>query len=278
MCVNIIFVFSFWMTCIKLVREKVWEMFVKLLTPCMIDEPSLDLLQALVNCKVNVLIFISYRDQELTEAQNALLHNDVANIQLLKIEPLDKSSLLDLLCDVLHRPRENKEARDELQPLAEVIDRRTKGNAFYTTQFLQTLERKKLIWFDWESSEWTYDLNKIEESTLLSNMKADSQLDVGFMVAKLKELSRDGQHLLKLASSVGDSFSWEMVRTLMMDCELDDQSVSEGDSSTSSIQDDDNDDDDRSTYTSISESSSITQQTWNEWDDRTKRGKREHVC
>lgn len=245
----------------------------------MIDEPSLDLLQALINCKVNVLVFISYRDQELTEAQEALLHNDVANIQLLKIEPLDKSSLLDLLCDVLHRPRENKEARDELQPLAEVIDRRTKGNAFYATQFLQTLERKKLIWFDWEASEWTFDLKKIEESTLLSNMKADSQLDVGFMVAKLKELSRDGQHLLKLASSVGDSFSWEMVRTLMMDCELDDESVSEeGDSSTSSMpgDDDDDDDDNRSIYTSLSEDSNITRQAWaNDWDDRPRKGKKE---
>ncbi|KAI7875162.1 hypothetical protein K492DRAFT_168413 [Lichtheimia hyalospora FSU 10163] len=213
------------------------------------DEPSLDLLQALINCKVNVLVFISYRDQELNDAQNALLHNDVANTHLLKIEPLDKSSLLDLLCDVLHRPRENTETRDELQPLAEVIDRRTKGNAFYATQFLQTLERKKLIWFDWEASEWTYDLKKIEESTLLSNMKADSQLDVGFMVAKLKELSRDGQHLLKLASSVGDSFSWEMVRTLMMDCELDDDSDTGGDSTNCSMRGDDDDDDNHSIAT-----------------------------
>ena len=44
----------------------------------------------------------------------------------------------------------------------------------------------------------------------------DAELDINFLVNRLKELPLDGQRLLKWASFVGDTFSWNTVKHLMV--------------------------------------------------------------
>ena len=166
-------------------------------------------------------MFISYRDQEITPLLGELLENATSYINFIEVIPFDMDSTIDFLCDTFHRPR--NENRDYLVPLAKIILKRTSGNSFYTRQLLQVLERKKLIFFNWQKNEWDYNLDQIADGTRL-NGQADTELDVSFMVARLRELPPESQNLLKWASFVGDVFSWPTVKELMLSSDaLDDQ-------------------------------------------------------
>lgn len=177
-----------------------------------VDDHSIEIIDSLIIAKVRILILVSYRDQEITPKLGEMLEKEAPCIEFIKVDALDTDSMVDFLCDTLHRSRE--ENREDVVPLAEIIIKKTAGNAFYTAQLLRTLERKKLIFFNWERNEWDFDLEKIQDGTSYS-VQANMQLDVSFMVARLKELSRDSQQVLKWASFVGDTFSWTTVKTLM---------------------------------------------------------------
>ncbi|CDS05978.1 hypothetical protein LRAMOSA08506 [Lichtheimia ramosa] len=182
------------------------------------DDPSIDLLLALLLSKINILVFMSYRDQELNEKQSGILKNEFANIQFIQVRSLKPDALIDFVCDTLHRSRDTD--RQYVTPLALAIHRKTNGNAFFTAQLLQMMERKKLIYFNWEFNVWEYDLARIEQGIFLKSIEED----VSFMVNQLRELPRHGQQLLKLASFVGDTFSWSTVKTLMEETFSDDGS------------------------------------------------------
>lgn len=205
-----------------------------------VDDPSVDLLLALLLSKINVLVFMSYRDQEMNEKQSSLLENQYANIQFIEVGRLTMDAMTDFICDTLHRSRDTTD-RSYVMPLAELIHRKTNGNAFFAAQLLRMLERKKHIYFNWEFNVWEYDRERIEQGTFLDTMEAD----VSFMVARLQELPRHGQQLLKLASFVGDTFSWSTVKALM----------------TGSVSDDENDDvgSDKSSVVSAETASDTTQ-------------------
>ncbi|KAI7873653.1 hypothetical protein K492DRAFT_223486 [Lichtheimia hyalospora FSU 10163] len=185
------------------------------------DEPSIDLLLALLLSRINTLVFLSYRDKELNEKQTGILQNEFANIQLIEVGTLKLDALIDFICDTLHRSRDTD--REYVTPLVMAVQRKTNGNAFFTAQLLQMMERKKLIYFNWEFNVWEYDLERIEQGTILETMEED----VSFMVTRLKELPRHGQQLLKMASFVGDTFSWSTVKALMEETYSDDGSDDE---------------------------------------------------
>ncbi|KAI7856678.1 hypothetical protein BDC45DRAFT_61060 [Circinella umbellata] len=185
------------------------------------DDHSLELLDTLMRSKIRILVFISYRDQEITPMLAEVLENGASYIKFIEVTPLDMDSTIDFLCDTFHRPRDVN--REYLVPLAQIILKRTNGNSFYTLQLLQVLDRKKLIFFNWQKNEWDYNLDQITDGTTL-NGQEDAELDVSFMVARLRELPPESQNLLKWASFVGDVFSWPTVKELMLNSDaLDDQ-------------------------------------------------------
>ncbi|EIE91775.1 hypothetical protein RO3G_16486 [Rhizopus delemar RA 99-880] len=179
------------------------------------DEPSVELIETMIGSRLKILLFLAYRDEEITTELEKLLCNDTAVFHFYKVDLLDLESLVNYIGDALHRPLDI--SRDSILPLAEIIYRKTRGNAFYTAQLLTTLEKKRLIFFNWEENEWDYNLADIQQ-LVLTNDGADreSELDISFLVSRLRELPLDGQRLLKWASFVGDTFSWNTVKYLMV--------------------------------------------------------------
>ncbi|KAI9488872.1 hypothetical protein BDB00DRAFT_846468 [Zychaea mexicana] len=192
------------------------------------DEPSLELLESMMSSRVNILVFVNYRDKEVSGKLEQFLNNNAANMHFIKVDPLSFDSLTDLICDTLHRPRDVN--RDDVKPLADAIYKRTSGNAFYTAQLLRTLERKKLIFFNWEENEWDYNLHEIQQAAMYNtdNISSDSPLNLSFLVARLRELPHEGQLLLKWASFVGDTFSWSTVKSLMLASDPEDSTSDTG--------------------------------------------------
>ncbi|KAI8638914.1 hypothetical protein BD408DRAFT_446418 [Parasitella parasitica] len=179
------------------------------------DEPSLELIESMIGSRLKILIFIAYRDQEATDTLDRLLTNEYATVHPLSIDALDFDSVVDYISDALHRPLGVN--RDSILPLADIVYKKTRGNAFYTSQLLATLEKKKLIFFNWEENEWDYNLTDIQQTIMTKDgADRDAELDINFLVNRLKELPLDGQRLLKWASFVGDTFSWNTVKYLML--------------------------------------------------------------
>ena len=195
-----------------------------------VDDHSIEIIDSLIHGRVKILMFISYRDQEVSNKLANLLEKEASSITLIPVDALDMDAMIAFLGDTMHR------SRQDLIPLAEIILKRTAGNAFYTAQLLRTLESKKLLYFDWEHNRWDFNLNKIRDGTSYSK-HTQMELDISFMVARLKELSRGSQQVLKWASFIGDTFSWTAVKHLILNADDDDSSMYSLESSLASGED-----------------------------------------
>ncbi|KAI8640598.1 hypothetical protein BD408DRAFT_347795 [Parasitella parasitica] len=182
------------------------------------DEASIELLDSLISAKLNFLVILTYRKNEVSSLITKLLRNENSIVSYIKIENLDQTALMELVRITMHRLEEIDLAL--LTPLVEFIYKRTHGNPFYACQLLMTLEKKNLIYFTWEKTRWEYNLQEIDKALLL-DMKEDNNgdMDIAFLVRRLEELPRDGRKFLKWASFVGNSFNYETVRNLMMENE-----------------------------------------------------------
>ncbi|KAI8970664.1 hypothetical protein BDB01DRAFT_855295 [Pilobolus umbonatus] len=178
------------------------------------DDPSMELIESMIQSRLKILIFTAYRDNESSPAIELLMHNDMALYHHYNVQELDFDSLLEYISDSLHR--RYPEDLDYIKPLADIVYMKTRGNAFYLSQLLTTWEKKKLIFFNWETKEWDYNLSAIQLAVVSTDKAShDAELNIEFLMDRIRELPSDGQRLLKWASFVGDTFSWNTVKYLM---------------------------------------------------------------
>lgn len=181
-----------------------------------LDEASIELLESMISAKLNFLVILTYRTNEVTASITKLLSNDDSVVSYVKIENLDQTALMDLITTTMHRIEEIDYAL--LTPLVDFIHKRSHGNPFYACQLLMTLEKKNVIYFTWEKSRWEYNLQEIDKQLLLEmDEDTDGDLDIEFLVRRLNELPRDGRKFIKWASFIGNIFNYETVRNLMME-------------------------------------------------------------
>ena len=171
------------------------------------DGASLQLIKLLLgDINTQYLLLIgAYRDNEVSPIHPLMLTMDeiyrsnserqYANININKItlEPLQEDSLNRLIADTLSCP--NAEAL----ALTELVFVKTKGNPFFSNQFLKSLQVEGLIFFDFSSNYWQYNLGKI-----LSFSVSDDVVE--FMASQLQRLPEKTQNVLKLAACIGHSF------------------------------------------------------------------------
>ncbi|KAI9494156.1 hypothetical protein BDB00DRAFT_819869 [Zychaea mexicana] len=179
------------------------------------DVNSLELLGLLMASKIKILAFISYREQEVSPKLAQVLSEGASNIQSIKADAFDINSTIEFLSDTLHRHK-NGTGQEALKPLADVLMQKTNGIPFYVSRFIQTMERKKLIFFNWNTSQWDFNFEAIRrEAESRLQVKGDGKFDVCFMVGRLRELPASCQELLKWASFLGDTFSWSTLKNVM---------------------------------------------------------------
>ncbi|KAF7723675.1 hypothetical protein EC973_001766 [Apophysomyces ossiformis] len=190
------------------------------------DEASIELLESLIGAKLNLLVILSYRKDELSKSVSKLLSNENSVVSFVKVDNLDQPALMDLVQTAMHRHQEIDTFL--LSPLVDFIYKKTRGNPFYVCQLLVTLEKKGLLYFTWDQCRWEYNLQEIEKALMHEMGDTSEDIDIEFLVRRLKELPRDGRKFLKWASFIGNNFSFETVRHLMTEC--DDKNCSEIDS------------------------------------------------
>jgi predicted ATPase len=166
------------------------------------DSASLKLLQLLMQDRGHLLVLGAYRDNEVSPTHPFMLTVDEivksgAVVNTITLQPLSLADLNQLVADTLIC---------DLYlagPLTELVYQKTKGNPFFSTQFLKSLYEDGQIIFDppvspFSKGGWQCDIAQAR-LTHASDV-------VEFMAAQLQKLPALTQDVLKLAACIGAQF------------------------------------------------------------------------
>ncbi|KAI9158546.1 Hybrid signal transduction histidine kinase K [Paramyrothecium foliicola] len=200
------------------------------------DDESLELISQIISARMRMAVVVTYRPEELSpEKLQSILHPPDSdgkenNIKAIKgfhltdhssdftqkhgpmitricLTPLSEDDIIQYVSTTLCRPR------DEILPLALVIQSKTAGNPFYMREMLSACNRRKCIWYDYRDSQWHFDLDRLFEQ--FQGGKDYDVLDTGFITRRLGELQPAARTILAWASLLGSSFSFELICRLM---------------------------------------------------------------
>lgn len=171
------------------------------------DSASLRLIQLLMSETHSsyLLIIGAYRDNEVNFAHplrvtleeirkaNEDRQGAYPRVNQITLVPLDQLDINRLIADTLSCPLERA------MPLTELVIQKTKGNPFFTNQFLKFLHKEKLIKFNLNHKYWQCDIAQLRTLAASENV-------VEFMAFQLQKLPLQTQNTLKLAACMGNSF------------------------------------------------------------------------
>ncbi|MBA3923403.1 MAG: AAA family ATPase, partial [Nostocaceae cyanobacterium] len=166
------------------------------------DLASLNLIQLLMSESDNkyLLLIGAYRDREVFAAHPLMLTlkeiEKNTTINTITLAPLTEASLNQLVADTLSCLPE------VAQSLTQLVYQKTKGNPFFSRQFLKMLSEDGLIEFDFQVGHWQCDIVKVKELILSDDI-------VEFMALQLQKLPKCTQDVLKLAACIGNQFDLE---------------------------------------------------------------------
>ncbi|MEH2256758.1 AAA family ATPase [Nostoc sp.] len=174
------------------------------------DSASLKLMHLLMSeLDIGYLLLIgAYRDNEVNPVHPLMLtleeiQNLGATVNTITLASLDQISVNHLVADTLSC------SQALAAPLTELVLSKTKGNPFFSTQFLKALHQDQLITFNCPQSPtpltkgvqggWECDIAQVRAIALTDDV-------VEFMAIQLQKLSAETQEVLKLAACVGNQF------------------------------------------------------------------------
>ncbi|MEH1977474.1 MAG: AAA family ATPase [Nostoc sp.] len=164
------------------------------------DSASLKLMHLLMSeADIGYLLLIgAYRDNEVNPVHPLMLtleeiQNFGATVNTITLASLDQISVNHLVADTLSC------SLALAAPLTELVLSKTKGNPFFSTQFLKALHQDRLITFNFDGGYWECDIAQVRSSARTDDV-------VEFMAIQLEKLSTETQEVLKLAACVGNSF------------------------------------------------------------------------
>jgi PAS domain S-box-containing protein len=164
------------------------------------DLASLNLLETLLSDpkSTHLLVIGAYRDNEVDATHPLMLGLDSlkeagCTVNQLTPRNLTLEHVNELLSDSMHMPS------DHCLPLAELIHKKTDGNALFAHQLLLSLEADGLLTFEQNSHAWRWDLDELNQLTISPNV-------IDLMVSKIIKLPAALLETLKLAACLGNQF------------------------------------------------------------------------
>jgi PAS domain S-box-containing protein len=169
-----------------------------------LDAATLDLLEDLVSRSDlrNLLLIGAFRDNEVTAAHPLMrkleaIRKAGAPVQQIVLEPLARDDLAELITDCFRSGPEGAAA------LAELIHDKTAGNPFFSVHFISALVEERLLTFDYDEGQWSWDVNSIRAKGYTDNV-------VDLMVDKLTRLPFETQQALQLLACMGSSADFDL--------------------------------------------------------------------
>jgi predicted ATPase/signal transduction histidine kinase/DNA-binding NarL/FixJ family response regulator/tRNA A-37 threonylcarbamoyl transferase component Bud32 len=168
-----------------------------------VDSATLKLLELITTDKESIALFLigAYRDNEVEPTHPLMttldkLREESVLINQITLKPLAFEQINQMIAESLHQ---NLKAVDALTDL---VMRKTGGNPFFVTQFLQTLYEEDLLHFVSPTNKkghWQWEIDQIEALNITDNV-------VDLMIGKLKKLPEAAQQVLRLAACIGNRF------------------------------------------------------------------------
>jgi len=159
----------------------------------------------------SIFFTFSYRDDEVSNNGrfNAWLYSISSfPVKVITLKEISPGSVTSILSDSLHlSPRLTR-------PLASVLHHKTRGNPLFLRQLIELLREQGLIFIDWSHTRWTWDLNKIINTELHSDVLA-------LLVSEMQGLPTDLQFGLKVASCWGSCVKYSIVDILSEELKVD---------------------------------------------------------
>ncbi|HEY9675312.1 MAG TPA: AAA family ATPase [Waterburya sp.] len=175
-----------------------------------VDSATLKLIELIMTDSETQYLFLigAYRDNEVKSSHQLMmtierLRREGATINQMTLAPLAPEAIAQLIAETLYCDTAS------VQPLAELVLRKTGGNPFFTNEFLKTLYTENLLTFDFEHLSWRWHIAHIEGKGITDNV-------VELMLGKLKKLPPATQQILRFAACVGADFD---LSTLSIICE-----------------------------------------------------------
>jgi predicted ATPase/C4-dicarboxylate-specific signal transduction histidine kinase len=174
-----------------------------------LDTATLDLLvQISTDPDMRYLMLVgAYRDNEVTASHPLMrivesLRRSERDFREIVLTPLKPDDVSRLVADCCHTDHEH------VQPLAELVFEKTRGNPFFVIQFVLALEEQGLLAFDPSTSAWRWDLARIKGQGFTDNV-------VDLMAVKLDRLSANTQEAMRLFACLGNATD---IATLALVC------------------------------------------------------------
>ncbi|HEY9597482.1 MAG TPA: AAA family ATPase, partial [Cyanophyceae cyanobacterium] len=169
-----------------------------------VDSATLNLMELMMTDENTQYLFLigAYRDNEVSPTHPLMMvleriRQKGAIINQITLAPLELNHITHLIVETLSSDSQS------VQPLAELIVRKTDGNPFFVNQFLKTLYQEDLLTFSaphaGSQGRWQWDIAQIEAKDITDNV-------VELMVRKLKKFPINTQEVLRLAACVGNRF------------------------------------------------------------------------
>ncbi|KXX77671.1 Two-component system protein A [Madurella mycetomatis] len=181
------------------------------------DDESLELITQIVSARLKMVIVITYRPEDMSPETvqkiisppkpEELSRSGGPTTTKLALAPLGEDDIVRYVSATLSLPKE------EVYPLALVIQSKTAGNPFYMREMLSAGHRKKCIWYDYIGGHWRYDLDR-----LFDQFKGEQNydvLDTAFITRRLSELPPASRSILAWAALLGQTFSFDLICKLM---------------------------------------------------------------
>jgi predicted ATPase len=169
------------------------------------DEASVRLLRDLAACDVQGFCFVgSYRINE-TSSEHPVSRYLESSV---KMKCLTIGNLPVMACNQLIA--DTTQLRPALcQPLADIVHKKTSGNAFYIIQFLQLLQEQGSLHYSVKVFSWQWNLSRIEEETEVTDNVVENLL-----ANKIKTMPNSTMHALMMAAAIGSPFGVELLASV----------------------------------------------------------------
>jgi PAS domain S-box-containing protein len=165
-----------------------------------IDKASLKLIDLMAKSEnIKYLMFIgAYRDNEATSIHPLIimleaLKSKNISVRHINLSPLDRSAVYEMIMDTF------KSNSGQVRTIAESVFAKTQGNPFFVIQFLITLYKEKLIRFEGEQDQWSWDIAGIDALGVTENV-------IDLLVYRLRQMPPETQDVIKMAACIGSHF------------------------------------------------------------------------
>ncbi|MBF0574058.1 MAG: AAA family ATPase, partial [Desulfamplus sp.] len=144
----------------------------------------------------HLMMILVYRDNEINMTHPlSLMMKELDEFHIIDLKPFSLEHINSLISATLNSSNDIIHTL----PLARAVMAKTRGNPFFTREFLKNLHHQKLLYFDHEDGKWVWNIDEIKSQNISDNV-------VELVLERLKHLPKECAKLLCFASCIGNVF------------------------------------------------------------------------